>query len=58
MACNYGRRILTQTSPWFRLTASAPGWEIDETNLYIQGTALLLLCLGLVLSLEPQPSLT
>ena len=40
----------TQTSPWFRLTASAPGWEIDETNLYIQGTALLLLCLGLVLS--------
>jgi hypothetical protein len=43
----------TQTSPWFRLTAQEPGWEIDETALYLQSIALLLLCAGLVILRRP-----
>tara|TARA_B110000444_G_scaffold211181_1_gene206907 strand:+ start:24380 stop:25489 length:1110 start_codon:yes stop_codon:yes gene_type:complete len=43
----------TQTSPWFRLTAQEPGWEIDETALYLQGIAMFLLFAGLVLMRRP-----
>jgi hypothetical protein len=43
----------TQTSPWFRLTAQEPGWEIDETALYLQSIALFLLCAGLVILRRP-----
>jgi len=39
-----------QTSPWFRLSSTAPGWEVDELTLYLQGFGLMLLFLGLVLS--------
>ncbi len=39
-----------QTSPWFRLTSTVPGWEVDEFSLYAQGFGLMLLFLGLVLS--------
>jgi hypothetical protein len=38
----------TQYSPWFRITAQEPGWQVDETALYLQGVALFLLCVGLV----------
>ena len=38
----------TQYSPWFRITAQEPGWQVDETALYLQGVALFLLCAGLV----------
>lgn len=43
----------TQTSPWFRLTAQEPGWEIDENALYLQSIALFLLCFGLVVIRRP-----
>ena len=43
----------TQTSPWFRLTAQEPGWEIDENALYLQSFALFLLCAGLVVLRRP-----
>ncbi len=43
----------TQTSPWFRLSAVEPGWEVDETALYLQGFALLILFAGLVLVQKP-----
>ena len=43
----------TQTSPWFRLTAQEPGWEIDETALYLQSIAMFLLFAGLVLIRRP-----
>ena len=43
----------TQTSPWFRLTAQEPGWEIDENALYLQSIALFLLCVGLVVLRRP-----
>ena len=39
----------TQTSPWFRLTSSNSGWEVDELALYLQSIALLLISLGLVI---------
>jgi hypothetical protein len=35
------------------LTAQEPGWEIDETALYLQSIALLLLCAGLVILRRP-----
>ena len=40
----------TQTSPWFRLSAQEPGWQVDETALYLQGFALLILFAGFVIS--------
>ena len=43
----------TQTSPWFRLTSSEPGWEVDELALYLQSIALLLISLGLVIISKP-----
>ena len=43
----------TQTSPWFRLNAVEQGWEVDETALYLQGFALLILFAGLVLVQKP-----
>ena len=43
----------TQTSPWFRITAQEPGWEVDETALYLQSIALFLLCAGLVIMQRP-----
>ena len=46
----------TQTSPWFRLSAVEPGWEVDETALYLQGFALLILFAGLVLVQKPSSS--
>lgn len=39
----------TQTSPWFRLTAQEPGWEVNEFALYMQGFALFVLCAAAVL---------
>ena len=44
----------TQNSPWFRLTAQEPGWEVDEFALYIQGIALLLLGVGAVILRRPK----
>ena len=44
----------TQTSPWFRITAQEPGWEVDETALYLQSIALFLLCAGLVIMQRPK----
>ena len=44
----------TQTSPWFRITAQEPGWEVDETALYLQSIALFLLCVGLVIMQRPK----
>ena len=44
----------TQYSPWFRLTAQEPGWEVDETALYLQGVALFLLCAGLVVLMRTE----
>ena len=44
----------TQTSPWFRITAQEPGWEVDETALYLQSIALFLLCAGLVIMQRPR----
>ena len=38
----------TQHSPWFRITAQEPGWEVDEFALYLQGFALFALGVGLV----------
>ena len=38
----------TQHSPWFRITAQEPGWEVDEFALYLQGFALFVLGVGLV----------
>ena len=38
----------TQHSPWFRITAQEPGWEVDEFALYLQGFALFVLGIGLV----------
>ena len=46
----------TQTSPWFRLNAVEPGWEVDEFALYIQAFALFILCVGLVLVRRPNSS--
>ena len=37
-----------QISPWFRLVAEEPSWEVDETTLFLQGFALLILCVGLL----------
>ena len=45
-----------QTSPWFRLSSTAPGWEVDQLTLYLQGFGLLLLFLGLVLSFRGSTS--
>ena len=42
-----------QTSPWFRLNAVEPGWEVDQTALYMQGFALLILFAGMVLIQKP-----
>jgi hypothetical protein len=44
----------TQYSPWFRITAQEPGWEVDETALYLQSIALFLLCAGLVIMQRPK----
>ena len=44
----------TQFSPWFRLTAQEPGWEVDEFALYLQGFALFILCIGLVILQRPK----
>jgi len=44
----------TQYSPWFRLTAQEPGWEVDEFALYLQGFALFILCVGLVILQRPK----
>tara|TARA_B100000945_G_scaffold37093_1_gene25058 strand:+ start:2179 stop:3279 length:1101 start_codon:yes stop_codon:yes gene_type:complete len=44
----------TQQSPWFRITAQEPGWEVDEFALYLQGFALLILCIGLVVLQRPK----
>ncbi len=44
----------TQNSPWFRLTAQEPGWEVDEFALYLQGFALFILCVGLVVLQRPK----
>ena len=44
----------TQTSPWFRITAQEPGWEVDETALYLQSIALFLLCAALVIMQRPK----
>jgi len=43
----------TQTSPWFRITAQEAGWEIDEFALYMQGFALFLFSLGIVVLQRP-----
>ena len=43
----------TQTSPWFRITAQEPGWEIDESALYIQGFAMFVFCVSVVLLIRP-----
>ena len=43
-----------QTSPWFRLVAEEPGWEVDETTLFLQGFALLVLCVGLLQIQRPK----
>ena len=43
----------TQTSPWFRITAQEPGWEIDEFALYIQGFAMFAFCVSIVLLIRP-----
>ncbi|MDP6870496.1 MAG: hypothetical protein QGI21_06985 [Candidatus Poseidoniaceae archaeon] len=40
-----------QTTPWFRLIAEEPSWGVDETSLYMQGFAVLLLFAGMVLIL-------
>lgn len=48
----------TQISPWFRLTAQTPGWEVDETSLYLQGFALFLLGAGLVIIQRPKEETT
>tara|TARA_B100000945_G_C20356672_1_gene585023 strand:- start:157 stop:1257 length:1101 start_codon:yes stop_codon:yes gene_type:complete len=44
----------TQQSPWFRITAQEPGWEVDEFALYLQGFALFILCVGLVVLQRPK----
>ena len=44
----------TQQSPWFRITAQEPGWEVDEFALYLQGFALFILCIGLVVLQRPK----
>jgi len=44
----------TQQSPWFRITAQEPGWEVDEFALYLQGFALFILCVGLVILQRPR----
>lgn len=44
----------TQYSPWFRITAQAPAWDVDETALYVQSIALFLLCAGLVIMQRPK----
>lgn len=43
-----------QTSPWFRLVAEEPGWEVDETTLFLQGFAMLILCVGLLQIQRPK----
>jgi len=43
----------TQTSPWFRLTAQEPGWEVDEFALYMQSFALFIICIGIVIVRRP-----
>ena len=37
-----------QSTPWFRLVAEEPAWEIDDTALYFQAFALFFLCIGLL----------
>ena len=44
----------TQYSPWFRITAQEPGWQVDETALYLQSIAIFLLCAGLVVLRRPE----
>ena len=44
----------TQHSPWFRITAQEPGWEVDEFALYLQGFALFVLGAGLVVLQRPK----
>ena len=44
----------TQQSPWFRITAQEPGWEVDEFALYLQGFALFIMCVGLVILQRPR----
>ena len=44
----------TQQSPWFRIAAQEPGWEVDEFALYLQGFALFILCIGLVVLQRPK----
>jgi len=43
----------TQISPWFRLTAQEPGWEVDEFALYMQSFALFIICIGIVVIRRP-----
>lgn len=43
----------TQISPWFRLTAQEPGWDVDEFALYIQSFALFIICIGIVIIRKP-----
>ena len=43
-----------QTTVWFRLIAVEPAWEVDEFTLYLQGFALFMLCVGLVILQRPK----
>ena len=43
----------TQISPWFRLTAQEPGWDVDEFALYMQSFALFIICIGIVIIRKP-----
>ena len=42
-----------QTTPWFRIVSQEPGWQVEESTLMLQGFALLILCVGLVLMQRP-----
>ncbi|MDP6333554.1 MAG: hypothetical protein QF479_02860 [Candidatus Poseidoniaceae archaeon] len=42
----------SQTTPWFTLVAQEPPFEVDQTAVYLQSSALFIFVLGLVLSVQ------